>query len=163
MLKKIVLVLLFIYIPFSNINAENLNNSFLMDFTLKPDFNKGIIYRGVSVQWNINLLENWHFGLGLRLIHEDYPSFYALTGSGFNLSSRLYIPLEAGFGAEIENLELLENENQNGINTFVLGKSGIEWQVDNFWSYYVHLTYNYKLNTELTNFFYTSIGVKYLY
>lgn len=159
-MKKL-LILLLIILSINLYSRENLNNTFLMDFVIKPDFKNEDILRGASISWNINIIEQWYVGLGLRLLHSSYSSLYGATGTDLNLNTNFSLPIEVGYGVGANSLEIIEDDSDSDLLYFIHFKSGIDWKIDQFWSYYLHLTYNYNFNGDEDHSLFGAIGVKY--
>lgn len=159
MFRKL-LIILFFTTAVCSFSEDIKDHSFNINFSLKPDLYKQIIYRGAALEWNYNFFKHLHIGVGLRLLHSDYTSLWCITGTNVQFY-KLSVPLDAGVGVEV--LDIYFSENVSGINMFLHLKSGFEWNIDNSWKYIVHGTYKYNLLTSNKHDIFFDVGIKYLF
>ncbi len=157
--------LLFILLIFSlNCYSEDIiRNDFNILFTLKPEIENQTIYRGATLSWSRYIDSNINWGISLRILNQEYTSMWFDFGLNIETGSRFSIPLSLGTGLKIQNLEKVLNSDTGGLDGFIHGMSGLEWAIDPFWSYILHISYNYNLFTDDKHSFFTSIGLKYLF
>ncbi|OQY38320.1 MAG: hypothetical protein B6229_06080 [Spirochaetaceae bacterium 4572_7] len=161
MLKKIIFIL-FITLSTYSFSTNKNEKEFTIQYSLKLDSDNKEIYRGATLTLSNNITSLTSWGVGTRILNNDYSSSWVYLGIDIPIINKISIPINVGGGLKIKDLNFTDT-NSGALDIILHGQLGLEWEIDYSWDYLLYTTYNYNLLTKDSGSYFINLGIKYKY